>query len=148
MNSATTINRSPHFTYSTDLSLGKTLSKSADSLILADSNPLLQNPHSVQEEQIGCEYTHIDIRRTEAYLKSKEQNENNGHLVFDAVVSNLASNPIPEDRVISTNDIKEGNNNPLTKALIKALPTITRTIFTEERAIFNFNKKRKSVISN
>merc|ERR1719411_2233959 len=122
MHSGKNLNRSPRF-FTSELSPERYLSKSSDSLA-TPSSVLLQNPHPVQEEQIGCEYTHIDIRRTEAYLKSKEQNENNGHLIFDGASSNLASNSIPEDRIVSTNDIKEGNNNPLTKALTKALPTI------------------------
>ena len=141
MHSGKTLNSSPHFTYNSELSPAKQLSKSADSLA-TPSSMLLQNPHTVQEEQIGCEYTHIDIRRTEAYLKSKEQNENNGHLIFDGASSNLASNSIPEDRIVSTNDIKEGNNNPLTKVLTKALPTINI-----DKSIFDFHAKRNSVIS-
>ena len=61
--------------------------------------------------------------------------------MYDGAVSNVASHSIPEDRAISINDIKEGNNNPLIKALTKALPTITTTNF-------DFNAKRNSVISN
>ena len=146
MNFVAPLNRSSHFTYNSELSPAKHLSKSADSLVFGiSSNPLIQNPHPIvqQEEQLGCEYTHIDIRRTEAYLKSKEQNENNGHLVFDGTASYIASSSIPEDRAISTNEIKEGNPNPLTKALTKALPTITI-----DKSIFDFNVKRNSVISN
>ena len=135
-------NRSPHFSYSSELAPAKHLSKSADSLTQGSSNLLLQNPAQMQqEEQIGSEYTHIDIQRTKAYLESKEQNENNGLLVYDGAVSNVASHSIPEDRAISINEIKEGNNNPLIKALTKALPTITTTNF-------DFNAKRNSVISN
>ena len=135
-------NRSPHFSYSSELAPAKHLSKSADSLTQGSSNLLLQNPAQMQqEEQIGSEYTHIDIQRTKAYLESKEQNENNGLLVYDGAVSNVAGHSIPEDRAISINEIKEGNNNPLIKALTKALPTITTTNF-------DFNAKRNSVISN
>ena len=118
------------------------LSKSADSLVLGNGSLLLQNTLSVQEEPIGSEYTHIDIRRTEAFRKSKEQNESNMHFAYDGATSNLATNSIPEDRVISTNDIKEGNNNPIAKALTKALPAITI-----DKSIFDFNVKRNSVIS-
>ena len=75
-------------------------------------------------------------------MKSKEQNENNMHFAYDGATSNLATNSIPEDRVISTNDIKEGNNNPIAKALTKALPAITI-----DKSIFDFNVKRNSVIS-
>ena len=141
LHSGKTPKSSNHFVYNSELSPAKPLSKSADSLVLGNSSLLLQNTLPVQEEQIGCEYTHIDIRRTEAYLKSKEQNENNMHFGYDGATSNLATNSIPEDRVISTNDIKEGNNNPL-KNLTKALPTISI-----DRTIFDFNVKRNSVIS-
>ena len=133
MHSGKNLSRSPRFTYTSELSPEKYLSKSSDSLT-TPSSALLQNQHPVQDEQFGCEYTHIDIRRTEAYLQSKQQNEINA--------SNLASNSIPEDRPFSTNDSKEGPNNPLTKALTKILPT--KNI---DKSITEFNTKRNSVTS-
>ena len=142
LHSGKTPKSSNHFIYSSEMSPAKQLSKSADSLVLGNNSLLLQNTLPVQEEHIGSEYTHIDIRRTEAFRKSKEQNENNMHFAYDGATSNFATNSIPEDRVLSTNDIKEGNNNPLTKALTKALPTITI-----DKSIFDFNVKRNSVIS-
>ena len=96
---------SNHFVYNSEMSPAKQLSKSADSLVLGNNSLLLQNTLPVQEEVVGCEYTHIDIRRTEAFRKSKEQNENNMHFAYDGA-NGLATNPIPEDRVISTNEQK------------------------------------------
>ena len=120
-------NRSPFYTPNPDSSPTNPLSKSADSLLLGNAGALLSNGIvAQQEEKIECEYTHIDLNRTQAYLESKLQNENQFG-PFDGAASISIS--IPEDRVISTNGIREGNNNPLTKA------------FTA------FGTKRNSVIS-
>ena len=148
--SSTNVNHSPpyyanHFVNNSEVSPAKQLSKSADSLEIRNNSLLLQNTLPVQEEVVGSKYTHIDIRRTEALRKSKEENENSIHFAFDGA-NGKATNPIPEERKISTNDIKEGKNNLLAKAFTKALPTAIYFI-TIDKLNFDFNLKRNSVIS-
>ena len=148
--SSTNVNHSPpyyanHFVNNSEVSPAKQLSKSADSLEIRNNSLLLQNTLPVQEEVVGSKYTHIDIRRTEALRKSKEENENNINFAYDGS-NDLATNPISEDRVTSANDIKEGNNNPFAKAFTKALPTAIYFI-TIDKLNFDFNLKRNSVIS-
>ena len=140
-----TYNRSPFLTPNPDLAgfypTLNPLSKSADPLLLGNSGALMSNGPAAQEEKIECsEYTHIDLSRTQAYLESKLQNENKEQFTFEGAASNFASNSIPEDRAISTNGIREGNNNPLTK--------FTKVIPTASIAFSGFSTKRNSVISN
>ena len=135
-------NRSPFFTTNPDLTQTNLCSQSADSLLLGNPSPLLSNGLAAPEEKIECsEYTHIDLNRTQAYLESKLQNETRDQFSFEGAASNFASNSILEDRVVSSNGIREGHNNPLTKAFTKALPTPSITFSS-------FHTKRNSVISN
>ena len=78
--------------------------------------------HEMKRQNENSSYTHIDLDRTQAFHEMKRQNENKEQ-VFNFEAGALTSGTIPEDRAISTNAVKEGNNNPLSNVLTKVLHT-------------------------
>ena len=94
-------------------------SRSSDSLKINGVNALL--PNGIERETESS-YVPIDLARTQAFHEMKRQNENKEQF-FNFEIGAHSSGTIPEDRVLSTNAVKEGNHNPLSNVLTKVLHT-------------------------